>query len=85
MVFPQAPIPGFAEFAKSAGPGGSVSSGSGNLVPVVRLDDYFTGDLMPSVIKIDTEGYEMNVLRGCTNILRNGFSLIIEAPRAMRG
>ena len=76
--------PGFAEFAKSAGPGGSVSSGSGNLVPVVRLDDYFTGDLMPSVIKIDTEGYEMNVLRGCTNILKKKVKLIIEVHQKMR-
>lgn len=76
--------PGFAEFAKSAGPGGGVHSGSGNLVPVVRLDDYFTDDLMPTLIKIDTEGYEMNVLRGCTNILKNKVKLIIEVHQKMR-
>lgn len=76
--------PGFAEFAKSAGPGGGVNSGAGNLVPVVRLDDYFAGDLMPSLIKIDTEGYEMNVLRGCTNILKNKVKLIIEVHQKMR-
>ncbi len=37
-------------------------------VPMVRLDDY--ADLRPSVIKIDTEGAEVEVLKGATEVLR---------------
>ncbi|MBX2997203.1 MAG: FkbM family methyltransferase [Caldilineaceae bacterium] len=39
------------------------------MVSVVRLDGYFKArDLQPGFVKIDTEGFEMAVLRGCQNL-----------------
>jgi len=42
-------------------------------VEVITLDDYFSdeGILMPSLIKIDVEGFELNVLKGAGKILQN--------------
>jgi len=38
-------------------------------VEVVKLDDFISKNLIPSVIKIDVEGEELNVLRGAKNLL----------------
>jgi len=38
-------------------------------VEVVKLDDFISKNLIPSVIKIDVEGEELNVLRGAKNFI----------------
>jgi FkbM family methyltransferase len=40
-------------------------------VPVVTIDERFTSNEKISVIKIDCEGYEVNILEGALNVLRN--------------
>lgn len=49
---------------------------NGIKVPVVRADDY--ADKKPTVLKIDVEGFELEVLRGATEILKTLPSLHIE-------
>ena len=48
----------------------------GNEVDMVTLDDYVS--LNPSLIKIDVEGYELEVLKGAKRILANHPKLAIE-------
>ena len=52
-------------------------------VPVIRLDDYFNDRYRPDVIKIDVEGYELNVLKGATALLAHGPVLAIELHDSM--
>lgn len=46
-------------------------------VPTVSLDDYFAKRVPPSMIKIDVEGAELEVLRGAERVLREAAPLII--------
>lgn len=46
-------------------------------IPMVCLDDIFTTET-PSLIKIDVEGYEKEVLKGCEKILRSLPKLVLE-------
>lgn len=48
---------------------GGASEGTPVSVPVVRLDERLAGGRPISLIKIDCEGYEWQVLDGCSNIL----------------
>ena len=52
-------------------------------VPVIRLDDYFGGELMPTHVKIDTEGFEYQVLLGARKILETRPVLFIEVHEKM--
>ena len=49
---------------------------NGIQVPVVKLDDYI--DLKPTVIKIDVEGFEIEVLKGAKQLLKTLPKLVIE-------
>jgi FkbM family methyltransferase len=51
-------------------------SGKGVDVPVVRLDDY--ADLKPTFLKIDVEGFEMQVLEGAKGILATHPKIALE-------
>lgn len=53
-------------------------------IKVLRLDDHFE-DQRVDVVKIDVEGYEMNVLKGMENILRHNsqIKLFIEINRKL--
>ncbi|MEM9011270.1 MAG: FkbM family methyltransferase [Pseudomonadota bacterium] len=74
--------PGFAPMPKTGGPGSEVSAeGVTSLVPMVRLDDYFTGEFAPDVVKIDTEGYEFHVLEGALRMLEKKPVLMVELHR----
>ena len=46
-------------------------------VPVVRLDDLFA-DRAPDLLKIDVEGYEVEVIRGASNLMKKRPKLAIE-------
>jgi len=50
--------------------------GTGLVVDSVRLDDYL--DCKPTVLKVDVEGYEVEVLRGAGEILKRKPKLVIE-------
>ncbi|MEM8552583.1 MAG: FkbM family methyltransferase, partial [Pseudomonadota bacterium] len=52
-------------------------------VPVVRLDAYFVGKRAPNVMKVDVEGFELEVLRGAEGILRSGPALFVELHESM--
>jgi FkbM family methyltransferase len=61
-------------------PNGSVGRAEGMktiVVPVVKLDDIFNTE-KPTFIKIDVEGYEIEVLKGATEILKTKPKLEIE-------
>lgn len=76
--------PGFVPMPKVGGPGNAVGSkGAENLVPMIRLDDYFQDDLTPDIIKIDTEGFEYQVLQGAEQILKRRPTLLIEVHARM--
>jgi FkbM family methyltransferase len=48
-------------------------------VSQIRLDDYFREKgVFPTFLKIDVEGYELNVLEGAQNILRRKPKVLIE-------
>lgn len=51
-------------------------SGRGIETPQVRLDDY--ASLNPTVLKLDVEGYETEVLKGARSILRRRPKLAVE-------
>lgn len=74
--------PGFANIPKIGSPMTEVGH-SDNRVPMVRLDDYFTGDDVPTHIKIDTEGFEYHVLNGARRILQTRPTLFIEHHKGM--
>jgi len=74
--------PGFAGIPKVGTPGTRVGT-SENLVPVIRLDEYFGGELMPTHVKIDTEGFEYQVLLGARKILETRPVLFIEVHEKM--
>lgn len=61
---------------------GDHTDGEGITVPVIRIDDYFA-KLAPTVIKIDVEGFELNVLRGMQEILKTGPTIAIELHQRM--
>lgn len=71
-------VPGFVDMPVVGLPSTVVNSQSGVKVPIIRLDDYFGGELMPDVMKIDVEGFECNVLRGAETILARGPAIAIE-------
>lgn len=73
---------GFAPIPKVGGPGTKIGE-SNNLVPMIRLDDYFTDERSPTVIKIDTEGFEYQVLEGAKNILQTRPVLLVEVHAKM--
>lgn len=75
---------GFVAVPKSGTPSTGVKlAGSGNLVPMIRLDDYFTAALTPTHVKIDTEGFEFQVLKGMARILETRPLLLIEIHHDM--
>ncbi|MGH7267355.1 MAG: FkbM family methyltransferase, partial [Candidatus Rokuibacteriota bacterium] len=51
-------------------------SGRGIATPQVRLDDYAARN--PTLLKLDVEGYEVEVLKGARNVLRTRPKLAIE-------
>ncbi|MEO1102129.1 MAG: FkbM family methyltransferase [Pseudomonadota bacterium] len=76
--------PGFVTMPAEGKPGTSVNAAeAGYQVPVIRLDDYFAGDVVPDVIKIDVEGFELNVLRGAAALLAHRPKVAIELHRSM--
>jgi FkbM family methyltransferase len=76
---------GFVSMPKTATASTGVTTDrSGNLVPMLRLDDYFSGDLVPTHIKIDTEGFEYQVLQGMTEILKSKPILLLEVHHGMK-
>lgn len=40
-------------------------------VEVLRLDDFFADQEKPNFIKIDTEGFELSVIKGCSDLLKS--------------
>jgi FkbM family methyltransferase len=46
-------------------------------IPVVALDDYFSSKERVSLLKIDVEGAELDVLRGAERILKTFFPLLV--------
>lgn len=75
---------GFVPMPKVGRANNAVGKGDGtNLVPMIRLDDYFTGEHRPTVMKIDTEGYELQVLMGAREILKSKPRLLIEVHDTM--
>jgi FkbM family methyltransferase len=69
--------PGFARLPKT-GDAATRPGMSDNLVPVIRLDDYFSDEFRPTHLKIDVEGFELDVLRGAARILESRPLLLIE-------
>jgi methyltransferase, FkbM family len=74
--------PGFAQIPKVGSPVTKLGD-SQNLVPMIRLDDYFTGPHQPTHLKIDTEGFEYHVLSGAASLLKARPMLFIEFHRGM--
>lgn len=70
--------------AANASTGVRITGGAGNLVPMLRLDDYFTDGLTPTHVKIDTEGFEYQVLQGMAEILKSKPLLLIEIHNDMQ-
>lgn len=60
---------GMLHFDADAGSASAVSIDSGEAISVVTLDKELTGEPV-SFIKMDLEGWEMNALRGATEIIR---------------
>lgn len=63
------------------------SAGSGIVVPVERLDDVWEREGSPeiSVIKVDVEGSELEVLAGASRVLRQSRpAVMVEAAEAPR-
>lgn len=52
----------------------------GEKIDVVKLDNFYEKIDRPILLKIDVEGYELNVLKGASKILKNSkvFAIIIE-------
>ena len=76
--------PGFVPMPKVGGPSNAIGKNpTAGLVPMMRLDDYFTGEHTPTILKIDTEGYEMQVLLGAKEILKKKPYLLIEVHKTM--
>ena len=70
---------GFVTMDKIGGPGRTVGGEGKSLVPVVRIDDYFSDMITAKdVIKIDVEGYEMNALAGARETLSARPKLMVE-------
>jgi FkbM family methyltransferase len=75
---------GFVKMSKIGGPGNSVGAQNvQNFVPMIRLDDFFFGENLPTVLKIDTEGYELKVLQGAEEILKSKPILLVEVHDKM--
>ncbi len=56
--------------------------GVGIRVPVISLDSF--ADRKPYLVKIDTEGYEGDVIKGCSRLLQQQSNLAIEIhPKAL--
>nr|WP_281431863.1 FkbM family methyltransferase [Rhizobium setariae] len=76
--------PGFITAPKIGGPTNKVGeTGQNSLVPVIKLDDYFADVDGPMFLKIDTEGYEYQVLKGAAKILEKKPKLLIEVHKGM--
>jgi FkbM family methyltransferase len=60
---------GFLEFNVDEGSSSGVKAGSGQKIPVVRLDDDLKNETI-SFIKMDLEGWELNALKGAEDLLR---------------
>jgi FkbM family methyltransferase len=67
-----------SSFAESALPSGRQTEQI--IVKTIRLDDWWEGNRegAPSFIKIDTEGAEINVLRGMPRLLQSSASIVCE-------
>jgi FkbM family methyltransferase len=76
------PAPGFAPIPKVGSPLTGVGTGE-NLVPMIRLDDYFQGAHQPTHLKIDTEGFELRVLEGARALLAARPTLYLEVHSGM--
>lgn len=74
---------GFVVMPDAGLPRTSVGQEGTYQVPVIRLDDYFSGETAPDFVKIDVEGFELNVLRGARKLLERGPPLMIELHIAM--
>lgn len=56
----------------------SYEPGDTVLVPVARLDDVAVDVSLVDLLKVDVEGYEVEVLRGATELLRRTHLLLVE-------
>lgn len=53
-------------------------------IELITLNQYFKnhGDVIPQLIKVDVEGHELSVFKGCENILKeNNVKLIFECEQ----
>lgn len=75
--------PGFVNIPKVGTPRTHVGE-SDNRVLMIRLDDYFSGQWQPTHLKIDTEGFEYQVLQGAQKLLKARPILYIEFHQGMR-
>ncbi|MEO1000152.1 MAG: FkbM family methyltransferase, partial [Pseudomonadota bacterium] len=75
--------PGLVAMPKTGSASSSLDNESQHFVPMIRLDDYFAGDTLPTHLKIDTEGFEYQVLQGARRILESRPVILMEVHEAM--
>lgn len=62
---------GMGEVNHMLGPGEADAAGERVSVPVVTLDAFFAGRGSPSLVKVDVEGFETEVMRGADALLKH--------------